>query len=117
MNIPGFSYVNLERCTKGFNHPLEEWSIAEWTNAMAGEAGEASNVAKKIIRLRSAVKLMNKITDTPDDLKNKLLQELADTVIYADLCAQRVGGSLEEAIIKTFNNKSLELGLSKEFLL
>lgn len=118
MNLEGFSLLNKYRCIDkdGFNHPLEEWSVAEWTNAMAGEAGEAANVAKKIIRLRSAVKLMNKISDTPDELKDKLSQELSDTIIYADLCFHRIGRDAATEVIKTFNRKSKEMGLGKNFI-
>lgn len=117
MHLPDLSAINLRRCIVGFKHLLEEWSVAEWTNAMAGEAGEAANIAKKIIRLRSSVNMMNKITDTPDELKQKLMQELSDTVIYADLCAQRVGASLEQYVIKPFNNKSKEMGLTDPLFL
>ena len=54
MNLRKFSALNLERCVSanGFSHQLADWSEAEWTNAMAGEAGEACNLTKKIIRHR-----------------------------------------------------------------
>jgi NTP pyrophosphatase (non-canonical NTP hydrolase) len=59
-----------------------DWSIAEWTNAMAGEAGEACNIAKKMIR-----------GDYGDDVElgvGELMDEIADVVIYADLVCQRL---------------------------
>lgn len=47
--------VNVRRCVDGFKHALESWSVAEWTNAVAGEAGEAANVAKKMLRFRDNI--------------------------------------------------------------
>jgi hypothetical protein len=100
---------NIRRCVSvtGFNHPLSSWSVAEWTNAMAGEAGEACNIAKKLIRFRDGVR-DNK--EPQDVLLNKLMYELADTVIYADLCAASTNQQLEEFIIRAFNDKSKEIG-------
>ena len=80
-----------------------DWSIAEWTNAMAGEAGEACNIAKKLIR--------GDYTDEKEGIV-ELLKELADVVIYADLCAQRVGMPLEIAIVQKFNEVSKRVGSS-----
>ena len=75
-----------------------DWSIAEWTNAMAGEAGEACNVAKKLIR-----------GDYGDDTElgiGELMDEIADVVIYADLVCQRMGRRLETAVFNKFNEVS-----------
>lgn len=109
LNLKKFREVNVSRCVKAFKHNLHSWSVAEWTNALAGEAGEACNIAKKMIRLRDKV-AGNKAGMTYNDYKKMLRQELADIVIYADLTAAREGIDLEEAIIETFNNKSDELG-------
>jgi hypothetical protein len=79
-----------------------DWTLAEWTNAMAGEAGEACNYSKKIRR-----------GDYDDDLSvgiDLLLKEIADVVIYADLVASQTGRSLSAAIIQKFNEKSDEVG-------
>lgn len=73
------------------------WSIAEWTNALAGEAGEACNIAKKLLR---------------GDYKDKelgigeLLDEIADVVIYADLVCQRLNRSLSIQVERKFNEVS-----------
>jgi NTP pyrophosphatase (non-canonical NTP hydrolase) len=78
-----------------------DWSIAEWTNAMAGEVGEACNVAKKIRR-----------GDYDGDIelaRRLLLSEIADVVIYADLICQQLNASLGDAVRQTFNEKSLKL--------
>ena len=79
-----------------------DWSIAEWTNAMAGEAGEACNIAKKLIR-----------GDYGDDEElgiGELLDEIADVVIYADLVCQRVNRKLEIAVHNKFNEVSERIG-------
>ena len=49
-----------EKRTKRW-HPggLEEWSPLEWAGAMAGEAGEACNAAKKLKRLETGLKSIN----------------------------------------------------------
>jgi len=123
--------VNVQRCTdpSAFNHKLDSWSSAEWTNAMAGELGEvmevvgltalfffvaeggkACNIAKKMIRHRDGV-AGNKGADLDmEALKAKPASELADVLIYADLVAASQGIDLGEAVRATFNKKSEELG-------
>src|SRR6188474_1749001 len=44
------SQVNLDRALVWHPGGLEEWSPAEWGNALAGETGELCNVLKKILR-------------------------------------------------------------------
>lgn len=104
--------INYERCTApepdGFNHPLHKWSLAEWTNAMAGEAGEACGVAKKLIRIRDGINKSN--NSDAHELRLKLADELADTVLYADLAAQAAGINLGEAVRQKFNQVSVEEG-------
>jgi NTP pyrophosphatase (non-canonical NTP hydrolase) len=113
MDLTAFSRVNLARCTDadGFSHPLEAWSPAEWTNALAGEVGEACNLTKKLLR----IDLRLQGTVKPEDrdratLVAKIGRELADVVIYADLAAQRLGLDLSTLIRETFDAKSAELG-------
>ena len=102
--------VNVRRCVNDFGHTLDSWSPAEWTNAMCGEAGEAANVAKKMLRHRD-----NVAGNTGDDrdlaaLREKLRRELADVLIYADLCAASQGIDLWDAVRETFNAKSAQIG-------
>ena len=102
--------ANVSRCVNGFKHSLESWSVAEWTNAMCGEAGEAANIAKKMLRHRDGV-AGNKGADTDlAALRLKLARELADVVIYLDLVAASQGIDLGETVRETFNNKSAEIG-------
>lgn len=108
-----FSDVNLARCTAadGFGHALESWSIAEWTNAMAGEAGEACNLAKKLLRHRDGVAGNKKPEDRDvESLRLRCAEELADVVIYADLAMRALGHDLNDTVRRVFNRKSDELG-------
>lgn len=101
--------MNKARCElpNGFNHKLTDWSLSDWLTAIAGELGEAANIIKKLNRIRDNIP-GNKESDT--ELNEKLLGELADVVIYADLFFQRLDTSLEFQIKKKFNEKSKELG-------
>lgn len=88
--------TNVRRCNTAFAHKLDNWSLAEWSNAMAGEAGETCNVTKKILR-----------GDHPlDHYKKDLAKEIADVVVYADLLAAAAGINLEKAVIQKFNEVS-----------
>jgi len=89
-------------------HPggITHWSIDQWTNALCGEAGEAANFAKKFAR-----------GDYPPGpagdaaFHDAIAAELADVVCYADLCAQRLGIDLGEAVTKKFNQVSTKIGV------
>lgn len=85
------------------------WSIDQWTNAIAGEVGEACNIAKKLNR--------GDFAPGPQTIEaiQLLLDEIADVVIYADLTCQRVGAKLEDAVIRKFNKTSTKVG-SRVFL-
>lgn len=81
--------ANAERCVTTF-HPIEDWSPLDWGAATAGELGEALNLIKK--RRRGE--------DIPD---HAIAFELADTVIYLDLLAERLGIDLGWAVREKFN--------------
>lgn len=76
--------------------PGDDWSGPEWGNALAGEAGEACNVLKKMHR---------GLPEDPsgEEAKQALAHELADVVCYADLVAARFGIDLGEAVREKFN--------------
>lgn len=104
MPVP-FSLVSLRHHStqrvKNFGGTLEGWNPLEWAGAMCGEAGEAANVAKKLRRIEGGCDVNNSLT--PDQLKDQLVEELADVVIYADLLAASVGRRLDTAIADKFN--------------
>jgi len=104
MNLNELRIANVKRCEQVF-HPLGAGTPAEWACAMAGEAGEACNVAKKIKRLETGTNTA-KAPATLDECRRQMAKELADTVIYADLLAARLGINLGDAIRDKFNEVS-----------
>jgi NTP pyrophosphatase (non-canonical NTP hydrolase) len=76
---------------------VEEWVASDWSNALAGETGEFCNLVKKV-----------RVGENIDT--EALAKELADVVIYADLCAQHFGIDLGEAVTRKFNEVSLRVG-------
>jgi hypothetical protein len=76
---------------------------------MAGEAGEACNVAKKMIRFRSGVK-GNAPGKTREEYLADLVKEVANAVVYADLVLASEDVSLADAVRQVFNAKSDEIG-------
>lgn len=103
--------VNVSRALRWHTSPegIREWNIAEWTNAMAGEAGEACNAAKKLRRIECKMQQHGGDSGVPADAiegARKVLKEVGDTVIYAGLVCARVGGTLEQAVRMAFNEVS-----------
>ena len=97
--------VNEKRSIEGFGVELEEWSLSQWGNAVAGEVGELCNLVKKWDR-----------GDFINDLKKQELiteemaKEAADVVIYLDLLCTRQGIHLGRAIVSRFNEVSDKKG-------
>lgn len=104
-----FQEANEERCTKGFGHKLDDWSLMEWGAATAGEVGEACNKAKKIKRELQNIK-SNKIGENRFDLKDAMAKEIADSIVYSFLWLSAAGYNAEEVIRDVFNSKSDEIG-------
>lgn len=82
-----------------------DWSGADWATAMAGEAGEACNVIKKIRRHETGAGTGYN-TPTMERLIPMLAEELADTVTYCDLLAEKYGIDLGKAVCEKFNRVS-----------
>lgn len=87
--------ANMERCVTAFGGH-DDWEPERWALATFGEAGEACNALKKLIRGDGSV----------EDVGH----EIADMVIYADLWAARMGLSLGEIIARKFNIVSDRVG-------
>lgn len=104
-----FAEANLARCMsdQGFEHPLNSWTLSDWMTATMGELGEAANVAKKLNRVRDGIG-GNK--EQPDELRQMLADEIADTFIYLDLLAQSEGLRLDEIVYSKFNRTSEKIG-------
>jgi NTP pyrophosphatase (non-canonical NTP hydrolase) len=98
--------INVVRCAKW--HTGRPWSLAEWTNALSGEAGEAGNVAKKILRVDTG--MVGQFDISRSALIDKLGDELADTILYALLIFGQIGIDPEQRVRDVFNAKSDQLG-------
>jgi NTP pyrophosphatase (non-canonical NTP hydrolase) len=100
-----FAATNRARCegSDGFGHPLSGWTLSDWFTAAVGELGEAANKAKKLNRVRDGIPGN---TETEDELRSGLADEIADTVIYLDLLAQAAGFDLGTAVASKFNRTS-----------
>lgn len=109
-----FSYCNQERAKKWHKDGTRDWSIAEWTNALCGEAGEAANKAKKLLRIELNTKPRDSEKDR-EKIINELAKELADVVIYADLIADQIGINLWQAVCDKWNQTSIEQGFENRF--
>jgi NTP pyrophosphatase (non-canonical NTP hydrolase) len=93
------------------SHPngADNWSVAEWFTAMAGEVGEAGNLIKKIFR--GDFGIPGRDPTTWDlGLKLNVAKELADVAIYLDLLAHRCGINLGQAVMEKWNEVSERVG-------
>ena len=104
MNLNDLRTANVQRCEQVF-HPLASWTPTDWACAMAGEAGEACNAVKKLRRLADGTNTAKDPQTEPEAIE-AVGKELADTIIYADLLAARLGIDLGEAIRDKFNEVS-----------
>jgi NTP pyrophosphatase (non-canonical NTP hydrolase) len=104
--------ANETRCEGAF-HAINDWSPADWAVAMAGECGEACNLIKKL-RRRTGPTMETGKANTPEvqELLPSIAAELADTVIYIDLLAIRLGIDLGDAVRDKFNKVSERVGSS-----
>lgn len=93
----------------------DPWSILEWAGAMAGEAGEACNAAKKLKRLLSQMKNLDKrklfspaVAQSVPIYKQEVAKEVADTILYGICVANALEIDLIPVLVYVFNEKSIE---------
>lgn len=86
----------------------DNWTLADWSNALAGEVGEACNVVKKIRRPQLGT--IGNSADAPAYYK-QLESEIGDVLIYLDLLAKAAGLDLAECVTRAFNEKSAKLDM------
>lgn len=113
MTFGQFSQTNLERALRWHKGGLDEWSVSDWATASAGEMGEACNAVKKLRRLEHDLANISdpgRQLSTKAEAVAKIGEEIADTVIYLDLLAQRLGLSLADEVAKKFNATSERYG-------
>jgi NTP pyrophosphatase (non-canonical NTP hydrolase) len=106
--------ANLARVCRWHKGGLDEWSPSDWAVALTGEIGEACNAIKKLKRVEDGIANLSaepeRQLSTRRDAIEKIADELADTAIYLDLLAQRLGIDLEASIREKFNSVSLRYG-------
>lgn len=104
MNNLSFSTLrkaNLERLPhfknakgkKAHSPDGSDWCLAQWSNAVLGELGEAANLIKKIERGDFELA----------EVREELGKEFADAVIYLDILAFRAGIDLGQATTSKWN--------------
>lgn len=98
--------TNASRAVRWHPPETEQWSGADWSNAMCGEAGEAANVVKKIRRHETGLAGLGQPVPPLDELHSMLADELADVVCYLVLLANHYDVDLTEAIVSKFNRVS-----------
>lgn len=108
LNLALLRAVNVQR-SKRWHEGGEPWGVADWSNAMAGEAGEACNAVKKLRRIETGLLKRGKGSLTREEAISMIAEELADVVLYADLLADHLGIDLSRAITEKFNLKSEEM--------
>lgn len=96
--------ANVPRCER-WHTGADDWTAADWSNAMCGEAGEAANVVKKLRRHETHIGALAN-TPPPAELVGMLADELADVVAYVDLLAHYYGIDLSRAVADKFNRVS-----------
>jgi NTP pyrophosphatase (non-canonical NTP hydrolase) len=105
--------VNEKRSLEGFNMKLDDWSLSQWSNAVAGETGELCNIIKKVERGDFHKRIENASDNTEYNnayaaaqYREEIGKEAADIVIYLDLLCSREGIDLGAEIVKKFNEVS-----------
>lgn len=98
--------ANAER--QAFWGGSENWTLADWSNALAGEVGEACNVVKKLRR-----PMLGTVGNDYDPLTYtaQLGSEIGDVLIYLDLLANAAGLDLAQCVMRAFNDKSAKLNM------
>jgi NTP pyrophosphatase (non-canonical NTP hydrolase) len=95
-----FRTLNAERAQL---FSTTSWTTLELAGAMCGEAGELTNIAKKLRRLEGGCTVN---TGDADALLSNLADEAADVLTYLDLICAKHGIDLEAALTKKFNEVS-----------
>lgn len=84
--------------------PEGKFDLLFFSNELGGEAGEAQNKVKKIVRERMGFTQFSKATVA------ELAEELADVIICCDLIAMKEDIDLRTEIVKKFNKTSQSIG-------
>lgn len=86
---------------------VEDWTLLEWTGAMAGEVGEACNAAKKLKRLQGGMRSLDAAgPHRVAALEMQVAKEAADGILYGVLVFAKLELNLEDVLRQVFNEKS-----------
>lgn len=105
--------ANVARCDHWHKGGLGDWSVADWAVAMAGEAGEVCNAVKKLRRIEDEIANISdpdRQLSTRAEAVKKIGEELADTFLYLNLLAVRLGIDLPTEVVAKFNATSERYG-------
>jgi NTP pyrophosphatase (non-canonical NTP hydrolase) len=102
MTFAQFQAMNARRCEQAFKHykGATEWPIQNWVLAICGEAGEAANLVKKVLRGDLSL----------DHARESLLKELADIMTYCDVAITILGGETGQVINDKFEEVNKRVG-------
>lgn len=93
----------------GFNMP-DTIPISYWGMAMMGEGGELCNLLAKMERVKAGAVDGGNSLKVADITKEKLAEEIGGIMIYLSILCKRLGISLQDAMVNTFNEKSIKIG-------
>lgn len=105
--------ANVARCNRWHKTGMTDWSVSDWAVAMAGEAGEICNAVKKLRRVEDEIASINdpdRQLSTRQEAITKIGEEIADTFLYLNLLAVRLGIHLPTEVVKKFNATSERYG-------
>jgi NTP pyrophosphatase (non-canonical NTP hydrolase) len=110
LDLRALREASVKRCEQSFT-TCRDWTPADWSNAMAGEAGELLELLLPMITRTNTICNLTKKIQRGDDLPlEEVGKEIADVVIYADLLSHRLGIDLSDAIRKKFDEVSARVG-------
>jgi NTP pyrophosphatase (non-canonical NTP hydrolase) len=113
LSFEDFRAINAKRCVRWHKEGIDEWSVSDWAVAMVGEAGEACNAIKKLRRIECDAANINdadRQLSTRAEAIKQIGEEIADTLIYLDILALRLGLNLADEVIAKFNKTSERYG-------
>jgi NTP pyrophosphatase (non-canonical NTP hydrolase) len=105
--------VNVSRCDRWHKGGINDWTPERWMTATTGELGEAANALKKLFRIDDEIANISEADrqiSTRQEAIDKIAEEVADTFIYLNLFACRLGIDLAAEVVKKFNTTSERYG-------
>lgn len=105
--------ANVARCDRWHRGGLDDWSVADWAVAMAGEAGEVCNAVKKLRRIEDELANISepgRQLSTRAEAVAKIGEEIADTFLYLNLLACRLRIDMADEVEQKFNATSARYG-------